>query len=156
MNQQCNSCLYLKNPDGNILVSDYWVVALAPNQGYLGRCYVTLKQHKGDLSSLSDKEWLDFADTSRRMEKALKSAFNATPFNWSCLMNNAYQHEPPQPHVHWHLLPRYEKSVKLNGLEFTDPQFGHHYDRDQRRSVDDATYRVIAQKVKTKLTQSTK
>ena len=47
-------------------------------------------------------------------------------FNWSCLMNNAYQVSPAKPQVHWHFRARYENTVNFAGQMFTDPNFGHH------------------------------
>jgi diadenosine tetraphosphate (Ap4A) HIT family hydrolase len=147
MTKNCDSCKHLGNSSSNILTTDHWVVALAPDQGYLGRCYVTLREHKGSLSLLSEREWADFASITRQLEGACEKAFSAAPFNWSCLMNNAFQVKPASPHVHWHFRPRYEHPVQLNGTTFVDPQFGFHYDREQRRKLDDETYQIILEKI---------
>lgn len=81
MNKKCDTCKHLENPSNNILTTDHWVVALAPDQGYLGRCYVTLREHKADLSSLSAEEWVEFGVIAKQLEQACEKAFNATPFN---------------------------------------------------------------------------
>ena len=47
--------------------------------------------------------------------------------NWSCLMNNFYKEAAPDPHLHIHVRPRYDKPVMLNGSTYTDNEFGHHY-----------------------------
>ena len=151
MNKNCVICKHLDEPSRNILTTDHWVVALASDQGYLGRCYVTLRQHKGDLSSLTSQEWAEFGAIAKQLEQACQKALGAAPFNWACMMNNAYQVKPAEPHVHWHFRPRYEESVEINGLTFTDPQFGHHYDRDQRQKVDSKTFQTILGKIKTSL-----
>lgn len=151
MNKNCDICEHLDDQSGNIINTDHWSVALAPDQGYLGRCYVTLREHKDSLSSLSDEEWADFARITRQLEDGCKEAFGATPFNWSCLMNNAFQVKPSLPHVHWHFRPRYEHPAQLNGVTFVDPQFGFHYDREQRRKVDDETYHMILNKIKSSI-----
>jgi diadenosine tetraphosphate (Ap4A) HIT family hydrolase len=135
--------------EATLLTTDYWVVNLAPDQGYLGRAHVTLREHKANLSDLSDEEWVDYKNIVRRLETACSKGLGATLFNWSCLMNNAYQQKPYNAHVHWHFRPRYKSSITLNELIFEDPQFGFHYDREQRRTVDDETFRVIIEKVKT-------
>ena len=115
-----------------IFETDHWIISLFPDQGYLGHCYVTLKEHKGDLAELDPEEWTELGSVIQRLESATRSALGATMFNWSCLMNNAYQNTPALPHIHWHFRPRYDKSVIFDGIEFSDPHFGHHYDRDQK------------------------
>lgn len=130
----CEVCAAL--PSNTVLYeTESWVASLNANQAYLGRCYVTLKQHKGDLAELSSGEWLEFADLVKIIESAIRKTFGSTLFNWSCLMNNAFQTNPARPHVHWHLRPRYEHSVEFNGITFSDVSFGHHYDRTGREQL---------------------
>jgi diadenosine tetraphosphate (Ap4A) HIT family hydrolase len=69
----------------------------------------------------------------KKLEKALLKAFNATMFNWTCLMNNAYLEKPPKPHIHWHFRPRYEHPVNFGGMTFFDKEFGRHYKVDSER-----------------------
>lgn len=147
--RECEVCNHLQNGSNQVAKTDYWMVALAPDQGYLGRCYVTLRDHKGSLAELSKAEWNDFADIARKLEHSVTKAFGASPSNWACMMNNAYQETPANPHVHWHFRPRYSKSQTLNDLTFDDPLYGHHYDRDQRKNVDSETFSLIREKLKT-------
>jgi len=141
--QNCDICRHLQDDDNQIAVTDHWVIALAPDQGYLGRCYVTLRKHKATLADLSDDEWTDYATIVRRLERSVAQAFSATPSNWACMMNNAYQSVPATPHVHWHFRPRYHEPYTLNGITFDDPLYGQHYDRNQRRTVDTETFQRI-------------
>lgn len=151
---ECNICQILKNPSLVLFKTPYWLVSLAPDQGYLGRAYATLLDHKAALHELSAEEWTDFANLTRKIETSWKQAFGADPFNWACMMNNAYQDDPAHPHVHWHIRPRYTQSVELNGQTFTDKSYGHHYDRDQRNFVDDKTLRLIVAKLRSALESS--
>ena len=64
----------------------------------------------------------------KKYEAAVKEAFGADLCNWSCLMNVAFRDLDPQPQVHWHVRPRYSKSVIVQGKEYYDPNFGMHYD----------------------------
>jgi diadenosine tetraphosphate (Ap4A) HIT family hydrolase len=134
-----------------ILNTKYWQVALSHGQSYLGRCYVTLKRHAGDLADLSKDETLDFLNLVRKLENALRKAFNATMFNWACLMNNAYQEKKPEPHVHWHFKPRYREKVKFAGMIFEDPEFGHHYSRERRIEISEQIMKKIAEKIRENL-----
>lgn len=114
---------------GLIWETEHWRVVLAEKQTYLGRCAVDLKRDGGSLSELTEEEWADFAMVVRRLERAITKAFGAKMFNWTCLMNKAFQLEEPHPHVHWHCRPRYDRLVHLAGVHFADPNFGHHYNR---------------------------
>jgi len=105
-----------------------WRVCLAPNQSLVGRCVIALKRHAGDLADLTSEEVLDFWDVIRRVEQALRRAFDTTLFNWSCYMNLAYRENSPTPHVHWWAVPRYNHPVTIGGTVFEDPQFGSPYD----------------------------
>ena len=119
----------------------YWEVYLNPDQYYLGRSVVVIKRDVGDMAELNNNEWLDFAKLVRKYESVLINAFNVTMFNWSCLMNNAYQNNPPDPHVHWHIRPRYAKSVIFEKIKFEDKEFGHHYARGTDRLVAKETFK---------------
>ena len=151
MNNNCQICVSNKDLEANLLSTDYWHVILSPDQGYLGRAYVTLREHKGALSDLSQAEWQDYASIVKRLENACNVSLGATLSNWTCLMNNSYQEKPRLPHVHWHFRPRYERPVTLNGTTFQDPGFGFHYDREQKQAVDDTTFRMIMNKIKAEL-----
>lgn len=130
----CDICEYVKKADNPIFESKYWIVFLADEQAYLGRSFVTLKRHCGDIAKLEDKEWVELLDVVGRLENAVRDAFGPSSFNWTCLMNLAYQNNPPNPHVHWHFIPRYGHEVNFAGTTFVDPEFGSHYAREKERS----------------------
>ena len=142
-------CRYCEETDKNLIYeTKHWKVFLAFEQSYLGRCVVVLKRHCGDLAELKREEWLDFVELVRKLESALRKAFGATMFNWTCLMNNAYQHDPPNPHVHWHFRPRYDHEVKFAGEVFRDPDFGYHYDRKRTQMVSEEVKRKIIEEIR--------
>lgn len=112
--------------------SEFWRVYLHPgDQRYLGRCLVVLKRHSRSLADLSPAEWDDLQVVIRVMEDAARRAFGPVNFNWTCLMNNAFREDPPQPHVHLHFRPRYAAAVEFEGSLFEDVLFGEHYDRER-------------------------
>lgn len=127
-----------------IFQTPYWKVVLNPEQSYLGRCVVLLERSCPNLSEVTTEEWVDLhTNVIIALEKALTDAFGATMFNWSCLMNNAYQEENPQPHVHFHIRPRYSDSVFFEGQEFIDPDFGYHYNRERKYFVSNELVSII-------------
>ncbi len=125
------------------LETPYWIVFLAPNQSNIGTCVVALKRHYGTLEGLNDQEWLDFADIVKKLEHSLKNSFKATMFNWGALMNKDYMVENPDPHVHWHFIPRYRHQVEFEGLKFEDPYFGSMHPRPNRNLPYNIRKRII-------------
>jgi diadenosine tetraphosphate (Ap4A) HIT family hydrolase len=113
----------------------YWRVVLAPNQCLVGRCIVQLKRHCGDVAETHPDELLEWLEVVKTMEDALRQAFDATMFNWSCYMNHAYRENPSDPHIHWWIVPRYNHAVNADGLIFVDPHFGSPYDHSMRLGV---------------------
>ena len=124
-----------------------WIVKLAPNQCLLGRCVISTQRHVGDLALLTQQEKGDFFDIVRQLETALRQAFDATMFNWSCYMNHAYRDASPDPHVHWWMVPRYNGERTLDDLTFEDPHFGDPYDHYRRRDVSVETKLQIVEKI---------
>ena len=133
--KRCDGCEASEKDEDFVFQTEFWNVFLAPDQRYLGRCYVSLKRHCGSLTDLRDEEWMDFKELVKRLEGALRKSFGATLFNWGCLMNNAFQEKPYNPHVHWHFRPRYEHEVRFADETFIDKEFGHHYARGFENEV---------------------
>jgi diadenosine tetraphosphate (Ap4A) HIT family hydrolase len=132
-----------------IYETDFWKVVLFPDQAYLGRCVIVLKRDCGEISNLTSDEWMDFHKSIvQKLESAFKKAFNATMFNWTCLMNNAFKAENPKPHVHWHFRPRYREDVKFAGEQFQDLEFAHHYNRERKMIVSKDVLEKISEEVK--------
>lgn len=129
--------------------TQYWNVYLTQDQAYLGRCVIATKEQRQSLSALTSDEWTDFyTNIVTPLEKSLESAFEATMFNWTCMMNNAYKESNPQPHVHWHFRPRYNKPIVFEGMQFEDSEFGSHYDRTRGQILNDAELTLIAEHIK--------
>ncbi len=113
----------------------HWRVVLAPNQSLLGRCVVQLKRHVGGLAEGTPDELLEWLEVVQKLERALKIAFGATMFNWSCYMNHAYHEKLYNPHLHWWVVPRFDAPVTLAGRMFSDPHFGSPYDHHRWEDV---------------------
>ena len=107
--------------------SRFWSVFLADEQDQIGRCILVLKRHCPSLPELTEDEWDELRDLVCRLEACLKAVLGAALCNWSCLMNHFYKESAPDPHLHIHVRPRYDKPVLLNGRAYPDSAFGHHY-----------------------------
>lgn len=132
-----------------IFETKFWKVILSDDQAYLGRCVIVLKRDCGEMSNLTSDEWMDFhTNIVKKLETTFKKAFDATMFNWTCLMNNAFKAENPKPHVHWHFRPRYNHNVKFEGGQFQDLEFAHHYNRERKNFVSKELLKKISEEVK--------
>lgn len=149
MTDECKTCKFLTSDHECVLETKYWEAVLEPSQGYLGQCFVNLKEHKGSLSDLSDAEWLDFSNVIKELESAITKAFKPELFNWTCLMNNAFRSQPAIPHVHWSVVPRYNEPVTFMGVKFTDPQFGYHYDTQHTVNLSKEMMQALTGEIKT-------
>lgn len=146
----CGVCAWTPaNPDHLFLFETvFWRVVLAPNQALLGRCIVHLKRHAGDLADLTPDELLEWLSVVGTLENALRDAFGATMFNWSCYMNLTYRDEHPNPHIHWWAVPRYAHPVTLDEFTFEDPHFGSPYDHARRLVLPPSTHHQIAAQIR--------
>ncbi len=124
MNSECIGVLKGHNYGDLIFETKYWFILLAPDQKNLGTCVVASNRNVDDLAGLKDEEWEEFSKIVKKLQNALKRTFNAAMFNWGCLMNASYLKDPPNPHVHWHFIPRYKEKIEFEGLMFEDPCFG--------------------------------
>ena len=107
--------------------SRFWAVFLSDEQDYIGRCILVLKRHCHSLSELTEDEWDELRRLVCTVEACLKAVLGAALCNWSCLMNSFYKESAPDPHLHIHVRPRYDKPVTLGGNAYIDGEFGHHY-----------------------------
>lgn len=85
---------------------------------------IALKRRCGNLKGLKNEEWLDFGKIAKQLECSLESVFKPVMFNWGALMNADYLVENPDPHLHWHFIPRYKEKIRFEGLIFEDRYFG--------------------------------
>jgi diadenosine tetraphosphate (Ap4A) HIT family hydrolase len=126
--EHCDWCsLSEEDRQFQLYESRSWSVFLADEQDYIGRCILVLKRHCGSLSELTDDEWEELRSLVCKVEECLKAVLGAALCNWSCLMNSFFKEAEPDPHLHVHVRPRYDKPVMLNGNTYTDSEFGHHY-----------------------------
>jgi len=153
--KECEICPLLVGQtaadDNVILQTERWVAVLDRNQCYLGKSFITLRQHKETLSDLDEADWMELHHVIRQLERAVKEAFGADVCNWECLMNNAVKAGQPT-HVHWHLHPRYLGGATFTGEEFPDPKWPRHLE-NAVHMVGDETFREIMQALRSQLTR---
>lgn len=109
----------------NIYKSDNWeVIFVNWCQEFPGDCIISSVNKKEFLSDLTDGEWLELARLEKELERVTKKLFDATMFNFACLMNNAYR-DNEKPHVHFHFIPRYKGERTILSKKYKDKHFGY-------------------------------
>lgn len=144
----CFSCNYVQDPPYLVAEGARWKLYLDVNQAYLGESYLALREHTKSLSELSAEDWKEFEELVRKIEQAYTKELGVTVFNWSCFMNNAFIEEAGEPHVHWHITPRYQRKVSFAGETFTDEKFGYHKDIESKRTLEAKTMEQLTEQLK--------
>lgn len=144
--KECEICPLLVGQtaadDNVILQTERWVAVLDKNQCYLGKSFITLRQHKETLSELDEADWTELHQVIRQIEQSVKEAFGADVCNWECLMNNAIRAGRPT-HVHWHLYPRYLGGTTFAGEEFPDPKWPRHLESGEHRVSEELFGKIV-------------
>lgn len=96
-----------------IFETDFWVWSLRPHQATLGAGILSLKRECSTFSELSAKEYEDLSNIIKVIEPTLKESFEYDIMNYLMLMM-------VDKHVHYHVVPRYEKALEYNNETWVD------------------------------------
>ena len=103
---------------------DHWVVLLRPAQPTLGSLVLAAKSEATAFGDLSAEAHAELARITQALETALGAFVGYAKNNYLMLMM-------VDPHVHFHVIPRYDGVREWNGREFVDvgwpklPDLGH-------------------------------
>ncbi|MEH6758175.1 MAG: HIT family protein [Parasphingorhabdus sp.] len=92
---------------------DHWVVLLRPAQVTLGSLIVAAKSEAQDFGDLSPDHFSELKTVTADVSSALEGLVSHEKLNWLMLMM-------VDPHVHFHLIPRYEGTREWMGQIFAD------------------------------------
>lgn len=92
---------------------DHWLVLLRPAQPTLGSLVLVAKSDANAFADLEPAAYAELARVSRDIEAALRAAVDHAKLNYLMLMM-------VDPHVHYHVIPRYEGSRGFEGRVFPD------------------------------------
>lgn len=97
------------------LIADYahWVVLLRPSQPTLGSLILAAKSDATEFSGLKSAAYSELGQVSRDIEVALRKCIDHAKLNYLMLMMI-------DPHVHFHVIPRYEGARRFAKREFVD------------------------------------
>jgi len=92
---------------------EHWTVLLRPQQATLGALVLACNEPVLRYSDVSPEAFTAQATVIRTLESTLSRAFAYERINYLMLMM-------VDPHVHFHVLPRYSAVRTFNGVEFPD------------------------------------
>lgn len=103
---------------------EHWVVLARPAQPTLGSLVLGAKSEATAFGALDPAAHAELAQVTAAIEAVLGTAVDYAKLNYLMLMM-------VDPHVHFHVIPRYEGVREWNGREFIDvgwpkvPDLGH-------------------------------
>jgi diadenosine tetraphosphate (Ap4A) HIT family hydrolase len=90
-------------------------VILGDQQFYRGYCVLFAKLHATELYLMPADDARLLFDEMRLVAEAIAAVVKPWKMNYECLGNS-------EPHVHWHLLPRYETDEMRHGPIWLRPE----------------------------------
>ncbi len=126
-NTACITCTPPECDPDVVAFTEHWKVVLHPDQTVAGACLFGSRRHVGKVSALTPVEAADLFALYATVEPVLEQVLGADLVNLSCLRNWAYRDRDPEPpwrdgrpnpHVHWHVAPRYREPVTVAGETF--------------------------------------
>jgi len=103
-------------PETLIREYDHWVVLLRPAQLTLGSLILAAKSDATDFGDLSPEAFAELKQVTSDVAAALGKAVSHAKLNYLMLMM-------VDPHVHFHVFPRYEGERSAVGLTLADPNW---------------------------------
>ena len=103
---------------------EHWVVLARPAQPTLGSLVLAAKSDATAFGDLPAEAHAELKQATAAIEAALSKAVGNAKLNYLMLMM-------VDPHVHFHVIPRYQGAREWNGREFVDvgwprvPDLGH-------------------------------
>ncbi|GGM01467.1 HIT family protein [Pseudomonas asuensis] len=91
----------------------YWSVQLRPQQVTLGSLVLIAKEEATAFAELSPAAFTELKTVTTDIESTLKGVFNYSKLNYLMLMM-------VDPHVHFHVIPRYNSPRTWADQEFSD------------------------------------
>lgn len=100
-------------PETLIREYGHWTVQLRPRQATLGALVLICKEDVTAFSAIGDDAFAELRHAVRDIEMALAKLFAFDKINYLMLMM-------VDPHVHFHVLPRYNREREFEGVMYRD------------------------------------
>jgi diadenosine tetraphosphate (Ap4A) HIT family hydrolase len=110
---------------------DHWVVLLRPAQPALGSLVLAAKSDVTAFGDLPAEAHAELKTVTAAIERALRGLVDYAKINYLMLMM-------ADPHVHFHVIPRYEGAREWQQLRFIDAGWPKVPDLSQAVALDEA------------------
>ena len=120
-------------PDTLIRDYEHWVVLLRPAQVTLGSLVLAAKSDATAFGSLPAGAYAELAAATRDIEAMLTAAIGYERINYLMLMM-------VDPHVHFHVFPRYKGHRSFGSIELADTGWPGPPDLKSGQSIDADTF----------------
>ncbi len=102
---------------------------LFKDQAHKGRCVLALKEHKKELCECTAQELADYSEDLARASGAVKEL-------WGCTKLNLASFGDSNPHLHFHIVPKYEGGFEFGGnFLITNPEPVHLTDAEYQEMI---------------------
>jgi diadenosine tetraphosphate (Ap4A) HIT family hydrolase len=101
------------HPESLLHEGQHWVVLLRPQQVTLGSLVLAHRGPETAFSEISAAAFAEFGELVGSIERLLKAEVNYEKINYLMLMM-------VDPHVHFHVIPRYEGVRSWSEIDFPD------------------------------------
>ena len=129
------NCLYCQRNDLQkslmIEICDLSVstLFLFKEQSHVGRCVVAYKNHVNELFELSEDERNAFMDDVCKVAKTIQTVFSAKKINYGAYSDKL-------PHLHFHIVPKYEDAFEFGGIFEMNPQKIYLSDAENKQIIE--------------------
>jgi len=101
---------------------------LFKEQSHRGRCVVAYKDHVNELFELTEKDRNAFMADVCQVAKAIQTAFSPKKINYGAYSDKL-------PHLHFHIVPKYEGEFEFGGIFEMNPQHVYLSDSDYAETI---------------------
>ena len=117
-------------PDSLLSEYEHWVVLLRPKQLTAGCMVLACKEDSTSLGEIGRSAATELPSVARDLEGALAATYSPEKINYLALMM-------VDPHVHFHVIPRYSHAVTIGTTEVGDPGWPKHPAMQEVASLSD-------------------
>lgn len=122
---------------GEIFATEHWSVVIRRKQVTPGALVLICKRHVESVGGLSAEEGADLPLAAKAIEALLRKTLQPDKLNYLALMM-------VDRHLHFHVIPRYERDRSLHGYNFKDPSWGGPPRLDVDTPSDDVVDAILA------------
>lgn len=128
-------------PDTLVEEYEHWVVLIRPAQVTVGSLVLAAKSDAVHFPDLPAEAFQELQQVTGHLEEALAGAFRYDKLNYLMLMM-------VDPHVHYHVIPRYAEPVAIGERAYPDEHWPGPPDVTRSLGLQEAEFAALRNKIK--------